>query len=483
MVNMERGCGVLLPVSALPNKYGFGCFSREAYEFVDFLSELNMKYWQILPLCGVDSVGSPYSSVSAFAGEPLYIDIETILNAEEIEYYKLNSNLTFSEYRSRKMEALRYVYDKLYYSTNIDTFIEENENWVYDYAVFMVLKDDLKVPYTEFPPEYKNIDSAETIEFIKTHSQEIVYYIFLQYLFFEQWSKLKKYANEKGIKIIGDVPIYCAMDSVDMYANTNCFMLDENKIPTYIAGVPADYFNAEGQIWNNPLYDYDYLKRTKYAWWVQRLQHSSKLYDYIRIDHFRGFESFFAVPYGDTSIKNGVWIKGPGIDIFEAFKENGIQNLILEDLGQISYAVRALKRQTKLAGMKVLQFAFDGDTKNLHLPHDYEKNSVAYLGTHDNDTFMGYLKDINARNRLCEYLHLPLNVSDEIITRMAIENLISTNSNVCILTMQDILCEGSDCRINTPGTSKGNWEYRLKNNYKNHKYYEYLKQLIKNKNR
>ncbi len=480
---MERGCGILLPISSLPNKYGFGCFSKEAYEFVDFLSELGMKYWQILPLGEVDPVGSPYSSVSAFAGEPLYIDIEKFLNADEIEFYKLSSRLPLTLYRKRKKEALRYVFDKLYYSTNIDKFIEKNEYWVYDYAVYMVLQDELETTYSNFPPEYKNVDSPETIKFIQSHSEEIVYYIFLQYLFFKQWGELKAYANEKGIKIIGDVPIYCSMDSVDMYANTKCFLLDQNKKPTFVSGVPGDYFNPEGQIWNNPLYDYAYLKSRKYHWWVQRLKHCTKLYDYIRIDHFRGFESYFAVPFGDKTVKRGKWRKGPGMDIFNEFERSGIENLILEDLGDISDDVRNLRKQTGLAGMKVMQFAFDGDTKNLHLPHDYEKNSVAYLGTHDNDTFMSFLKDTETKERICKYLHLPKTVSNQIVTRMAIENLVSTNSIVCVLTMQDILCEGGECRINTPGTDKGNWEYRLRPDYKENKYYEYLKQLLKNKNR
>jgi 4-alpha-glucanotransferase len=481
---MERGCGVLLPVSALPNKFGFGCFSHEAYEFVDYLSEIGMKYWQILPLGIVDSVASPYSSVSAFAGEPLYIDIERILNNEELEFFKLNSNLSFDEYRKRKDEALRYVFDKLYFSTNIDKFIEDNESWIYDYAVFRVLKDELQVPYTEFPKEYKNVDSEQTIMFIKTHSEEIIYYIFMQYLFFKQWGELKKYANSKGIKIIGDVPMYCSLDSCDVYANTKCFRLDtKTGLPTYVSGVPGDYFNPDGQIWNNPLYDYDYMKTNGYDWWVKRLKHLSKIYDYVRIDHFRGFESYFAVPYGENSVENGKWIKGPGIEIFNEFKKNHIHNLILEDLGEISDDVRELRKKTGLAGMKVMQFAFDGDTKNLHLPHDYEKNTVAYLGTHDNNTFMGFLKDKETRLRFCEYLNLPKSVSNEVVTQMAIENLISTNANVCVLTMQDILCEGEDARINTPGTAKGNWLYRLPANYKSNKYNTYLKELIKNKNR
>ncbi len=480
---MERGCGILLPISALPNKYGFGCFSREAYDFVDYLTELGMKYWQILPLGPVDTAGSPYSSVSAFAGEPLYIDVESILDEHEISFYKLSEDLPFEEYRKRKMEALRYVFSKLYYSTNIDQFIEENEHWVYDYAVYMTLTDKLGVSYSKFPPEYKNTESEETIAFIKEYDEEIVYYIFLQYLFFEQWKGIKAYANFKGIKIIGDVPIYCSMDSADMYSSRKCFMLDYDGLPTFISGVPGDYFNPDGQIWNNPLYDYDYMKQTKYAWWVQRMKHVSKLYDITRIDHFRGLESFYAVPYGDKTVRNGVYMKGPGMDLFDEFYRNGIRDLILEDLGEISYAVRALRRRTGLAGMKVMQFAFDGTSRNAHLPHDYEKNSVAYLGTHDNDTFMGFLKDKIQKNNFCVYFHLPKNVSDEIVTKVAIDNLISTNSNVCILTMQDILCQGSECRINTPGTSTGNWVYKLSRGYEKEKINLYIKQLIRNKNR
>lgn len=480
---MKRGCGVLLPISSLPNKCGFGCFSKEAYDFVDYLSGLGMKYWQILPLGPVDSHGSPYSSVSAFAGEPLYIDIERILSKQEISFYKLSSDMPFEEYKKHKMEALRYVFSKLYYSTNIDKFIEENESWIYDYAVYMALTDNLHCSFSAFPKQYKDNESKETIEFIKSHSEEIVFYIFLQYLFFSQWKELKAYANMKSIEIIGDVPIYCSMDSVDMYANKNCFMLSADGTPTYISGVPGDYFNPDGQIWNNPLYDYDYMKKTKYAWWVHRIKHLSQLYDYIRIDHFRGLETFFAVPYGENSVKNGVWMKGPGMDIFDEFYRNGIHNLILEDLGEISYAVRALRRRTGLAGMKVVQFAFDGNTKNIHLPHEYEKNSVAYLGTHDNDTFMGFLTDPEQKAKFCEYYHLPPDVDSKIVTRVAIENLLSTNSNVCILTMQDLLCEGSEARINTPGTCEGNWLYRLDPNYRENVFGQYLKELIKNKNR
>ena len=480
---MERGCGVLLPVSSIPNEYGFGCFSAEAYEFVDYLSELGMKYWQILPLGIVDGEGSPYSSVSAFAGEPLYIDIEKYLTKDEISFFGLNKNLTFSEYREKKMEALKFCFSKLYYKTDIDRFVEENDSWIYDYAVYMVLKDELGVGFTNFPEEFKNNNSPETIEFIKEHSDEIVYYIFLQYLFFSQWQSLKAYANRKGILIIGDVPIYCSMDSVDMYASKKNFMLSENGIPTYISGVPGDYFNPEGQIWNNPLYDYDYMKKTGYSWWVHRLKHLSVLYDFIRIDHFRGLESFFAIPFKDTTVKNGVWMKGPGMDIFEAFYSKGIKNLILEDLGEFSYAARALRRRTGLAGMKVMQFAFDGNTKNTHLPHTYEKNSVAYLGTHDNDTFVGFLSSPDQKEKFSEYFGVSKSTSSEVITKIAIEDLLSTNSNVCILTMQDIMFEGSESRINTPGTSTGNWVYKLNPNYKKLEYNKYLKQLIKLKNR
>ena len=480
---MKRGCGVLLPVSSIPNKYGFGCFSQEAYDFVDYLEELGMKYWQILPLGIVDDEGSPYSSVSAFAGEPLYIDIEKFLNKEEIEFFGLSENLTFPEYREKKLQALKYCFSKLYYKTNIDKFIEENDSWIYDYAVYMVLKDELGVGFTGFPEEYRKNDSPETIEFIKEHSEEIVYYIFLQYLFFKQWSELKAYANRKGVLIIGDVPIYCSMDSVDMYASKKNFMLKENGMPTYISGVPGDYFNPDGQIWNNPLYDYDYMKQTSYKWWVGRLKHLTQWYDFIRIDHFRDLESFFAIPYMEETVENGVWMKGPGMDIFEAFYANGIKNLILEDLGEFSYAARALRRRTGLAGMKVMQFAFDGNTKNTHLPHTYEKNSVAYLGTHDNDTFVGFLNDKEQKELFCNYYGVSKTTSNEFITKIAIENLLSTNSNVCVLTMQDILFEDSEYRINTPGTSEGNWIYKLKPNYRQSEYNKYLKQLIKIKNR
>ena len=277
--------------------------------------------------------------------------------------------------------------------------------------------------------------------------------------------------------------IYLSEDSADVWAWPELFNLDKNGCKTECAGVPPDYFSEEGQHWGNPTYNWDAIKQQNFGWWIERLKHSFAMFDHVRLDHFRAFESYFAVPFGDKDVKRGKWKRGPGIEIFNKFKENDINNLILEDLGDISDEVRALRKQTELAGMKVMQFAFDGDSKNLHLPHDYEKNSVAYLGTHDNDTFMSFLKDKKMKDRFCEYLHLPKNTPNDIVTKMAIENLISTNSVVCVLTMQDILCEGSECRINTPGTDKGNWEYRLKPTYKEGRYYEYLKQLIKNKNR
>ena len=305
----------------------------------------------------------------------------------------------------------------------------------------------------------------------------------MQFIFFKQWKELKKYANSKGIKIIGDTPIYVSMDSSDIYSRTANFLLNKDKKPEFVAGVPADYFNPDGQIWNNPLYNYEYMKKDNYSWWVERLKHNSKMYDYVRIDHFRGFESYYMIPYGDNKTSNGKWEKGPGIDIFKTFKKNGIRNLILEDLGEIDEEVKLLKKETGFAGMKVMQFAFDGNDKNSNLPHDYEKNTIAYLGTHDNDTFMGFLKDKKVKETACKYLNLPLDTEDETVTKMALETLIATNADVAILTMQDLLCEGSSERINTPGTTVGNWEYKLKEDYKNSKYYEYLRELIKNKNR
>ena len=347
----------------------------------------------------------------------------------------------------------------------------------------MALQDYFGVGYSRFPDEYKDSKGDAVDEFKQKNKREIEFYIYLEYLFFEQWEKLKNYANEKQIKIIGDVPIYCAMDSVEMFSQKEIFMLDGKGKPAYISGVPGDYFNPEGQLWNNPLYNYKAMEKNHFAWWVSRMQHLSKIYDYVRIDHFRGFESFFAIPYGDTTVENGKWIEGPGMKIFEEFYAHKIKNLILEDLGIISKAVIALRKMTGLAGMKVVQFAFDDDPNNLNLPHLYEENSVSYLGTHDNDTFMGFLTDENEKRRVCGYYNIPVDTPNETVTKIAIDNLLSTNSVVCVLTMQDILFQGSESRINTPGTTEGNWIYRLPLNYKSNEFSEYLKELIKIKNR
>ena len=480
---MERGCGILLPISSIPNKYGFGCFSLEAKEFVDYLSELGIKYWQILPLGPVDFVGSPYSSISSFAGDPLYIDLKTMLSDEQIESFGLTRDLSFPEYRKKKMQALHLCFDEYRERINYDDFVENNRKWLINYAVYMALSDELEVGYSKFPDEYKNNNSDETAAFILNHAREIEFYIFLQKIFFAQWNKIKTYANKKGIKIIGDIPIYCSLDSVEIYATKETFWLDNKGNPSYVAAVPGDYFNPDGQIWGNPLYDYNYLKKTKYEWWVDRFKHLSKIFDIIRIDHFRGLQAFYAVPYGDTTIKNGIWRQGPGMKFFETLYANGIKNLILEDLGVIDNAVIMLRKKTGLAGMRVMQFGFDGDTKNTNLPHFYDKNSVAYLGTHDNDTFMGFLSDSETRQRICRYFHLLDDTPKEQITKVAVDNLLSTNSDVCILTMQDILFEGSEYRINTPGTSEGNWIYKLRSDYKDSNFNKYLKDLIKLKNR
>lgn len=480
---MERGCGVLLPISSIPNKFGFGCFSEEAFQFVDYLCDLGVKYWQILPLGIVDSVASPYSSVSSYAGEPLYINLREYLTDDEIKSFGLNDELSFDDYRERKHQALKLVYEKFGASLDDKQFISENKNWVYDYALYMTMSVEFKTGFSNFSDEYKDINSEAVKKFKQSHKKEIEYQIFLQFLFFSQWFKLKSYANKNGVKIIGDIPIYCALDSSDVFAGRENFLLNKKGLPTYISGVPGDYFNPDGQIWNNPLYNYKFMKQNSFKWWVARLKHLSKLYDLVRIDHFRGFATYFAIPYGDTNTKRGIWMKGPGMSIFEAFYANGIKNLILEDLGVYSNSTRVLRKKTGLAGMKVMQFAFDGNPDNVHLPQNCEKNSVAYLGTHDNDTFVGFLSDLDQKALVCEYFNIPKNTSDETVTKIAIEELLSTASDIVVLTMQDILFEGREFRINTPGTSNGNWLYKLDPDYRENEFNKYLKELIKIKNR
>ena len=397
---MKRSAGVLLHVSSLPD----GGFGKSAFEFIDFLAECGIKYWQVLPLGPTDCFGSPYSSESVFAGNTKFITASAVWEPQEIK-----------------------------------NFITENKYWIEDYANYMVKKYGGK----------KNE------------------YIEQQMLFFSQWGEIKKYANDKGIQIIGDVPFYPARDSADVWAKPGIFDLNGS------AGVPPDYFNEAGQNWGNPLYDFKKMARDKYKWWVERLKHTQKMYDVLRIDHFRAFDSYY-----DFNAK--AWNKGPGLKFFRTIQEAIPRiKIILEDLGDINKSVLALRDATGYPGMRVMQFGFDGNSGNEHLPHNYPKNCVAYIGTHDNDTFVGFLAAASPdlRKNIDTYLSsYGLNFRDT--TRVAFENILSSRADVVVLSMQDLLFQDNEYRMNLPGSTDNNWKYRMKSSDLTPKVKDYLKMII-----
>lgn len=468
----NRSAGILLPVSSLPSNYGIGTLGRAAYEFVDFLNKSGQKYWQVLPLGPVSYGDSPYSPFSVYAGNPYYIDLDIliedgILSKEELISLTFQYNKASVDYEN--LFNIRYkILKKAYcnankkYKEEISKFIKAN-NWVCDYALFMSMKyKNNQLPWSDWDKLEAKLD-IDTISLAKIQLKEdIDFWIFLQYLFFKQYFDLKEYANGVGIKIIGDIPIYAAEDSVDVWASSNVFFMDDNKIPIKVAGVPPDAFSNEGQLWGNPVYNWEYLKETSYKWWCDRIIWSFKLYDSVRLDHFRGFDEFWAINYGSPNAIDGLWMPAYGYELFENLKiyfEDA--RIIAEDLGIITDSVLKLRNNYKFPGMKIFQFAFDGNKDNPYLPNNYEANSVAYTGTHDNDTLLGWYEKLNDCEKKDVLNYLDPKEGDNINYKV-INSLYMSKSNLCIIPLQDFLCIGSEARINTPSTVGGNWVWRLK---------------------
>ena len=494
---MKRSSGVLMPIFSLPSKYGIGTLGKEAYNFVDFLVATKQKYWQMLPIMETSFGNSPYSATSGFAGNPFFIDLDMLkdeLLIEEKDYKdidfgsderRVNYNKLFDNRFTilkkacdnyRKKHPIAYAKFKYDYSFFLD-----------DYAVFHAIKDmHGGASFDNWEEELKLADNNAIDEFTKNHKEEVEFYKTMQCIFYDQWFKLKKYANDKGIKIIGDIPIYSAYDSAEVWANSKNFYLDEEKRPIEVSGCPPDGFSARGQLWGNPLYNYDYIKENDYKYFVEKFKYLRILYDVIRIDHFRGFDSYYAIPYGSHDAVNGRWKEGPGIELFNKIHEKlGDLDIIVEDLGFLTDSVRKLLKDTGFPGMKVLQFAFDSRDKNNteYLPHTYIENSVAYIGTHDNDTFVGWLHSINDDDRAYakEYLHL---LGDNFDNYRALTVLYESKSNLVVSTIQDLLGIGSEGRINTPSTlSDMNWSYRFKSEDIDENLIKFLKELTIKTNR
>ena len=473
----ERSSGILFHPTSLPGKYGIGTLGKEAYAFIDFLKKSRQKLWQIFPLGPTGYGDSPYQSFSSFAGNPYLIDFDLLIEAhllseEDLRDVFFGDNEEYIDYGAvynQKYPLLRKAYENFKSSgnhemrENLEHFKRENASWLNDYSLYISLKNHFNgLPWNEWAHDIKNREHGAMEHYRNELADDIEYHNFIQFLFFKQWGDVKKYANENGIKIIGDIPIFVAADSSDAWANPEIFLFDEERKPVKVAGVPPDYFSATGQLWGNPLYNWQKLKETNYSWWVERVRANLSTCDIIRIDHFRGFEAYWAVPYGDDTAINGQWEPGPGIDLFNAIKSQlGELPIIAEDLGLMTQGVIDLREATGFPGMKILGFAFDSGEENDYLPHTYTKNCVVYTGTHDNDTLIGWFQKAKEEDRQFarDYLN---SRSDDEIHWDAIRGAWSSVASMAISPVQDFLGLGSEARINTPGVAAGNWQWRLR---------------------
>ena len=472
----ERAAGILMPISSLPSEYGIGCFSKSAYEFVDWLKGAGQNYWQILPLGPTSYGDSPYQSFSTFAGNPYFIDLDTLVeegvldkkDCEKVNWGKKPDEVDYEKIYKGRYKLLRKAYENSNISENPDyqKFVAENSWWLSDYALFMAVKDQFGgVEWTKWAEDIR-LRWANAMDYYRRELYfDIEFQQYMQFKFYEQWMKLKKYANEKGIQIIGDIPIYVAMDSADTWAHPELFQLDEENVPVAVAGCPPDGFSATGQLWGNPLYRWDYHRNTGYQWWISRLSYVFRLYDVVRIDHFRGFDEYYAIPYGEETAVNGKWKKGPGMDLFRNIeKALGKRDVIAEDLGFVTDSVRKLVHDSGFPGMKVVEFAFDvRDTgaASDYLTHNYIRNCVVYTGTHDNETLIGWWSSIDQRARDMARDYMAAHYTpDRLINVPFITLAMRSIADLCIIPMQDYLGLDNKSRMNKPSTVGDNWRWR-----------------------
>ena len=469
---MKRSCGILLPISSLPSPCGIGTLGKAAYDFVDFLAEAGQSWWQLLPVGPTSYGDSPYQSFSAYAGNPYFVDLERLCEDGLLERSELDldwgkdpARVDYEKiYRSR-FQLLQKAKDRGWErdADKVKAFTEKNRTWLPDYALFMALKRHFGMrAWTEWEDEDIRLHRDGAVERYRQELRgDVELFTYMQYLFFQQWEALRSYAREQGIGMIGDMPIYVAMDSADVWADPGSFQLDERNVPREVAGVPPDYFSAEGQLWGNPLYNWDAMKADGYGWWIRRIDGAAKLYDILRIDHFRGLESYWAVPFGETTAKNGRWIKGPGMEMLEPI-QGWFPNLrfIAEDLGFLTPEVRQLLRDSGLPGMKVLEFAFDSREPSDYLPHTYTPNCVCYVGTHDNAPIMAWREEADPEDVALAVKYLGLNDREGFHWGM-IRGGQSSVADLFVAQMQDYLGLGAESRMNTPGTLGGNWQWRL----------------------
>ena len=470
---MKRSCGILMPISSLPSPHGIGTLGAEARKFVDFLADAGQSWWQILPVGPTSYGDSPYQSFSAYAGNPYFVDLDLLCEDGLLTPAEVNSvnwgtdpaKVDYSAIYNSRFPLLHLAMERGWErdADKVAAFSEENASWLPDYALFMAVKRHFGMQsWTEWPDEDIRLRRPEAVaRYQEELADDIRLFTYIQYLFFRQWEDLRSYAHEKGIGIIGDLPIYVAMDSADVWADPRAFQLDQRNVPAEVAGVPPDYFTADGQLWGNPLYDWDAMKADGYTWWIRRIAGASRLYDILRIDHFRGLESYWAVPYGETTAKIGRWVKGPGMDLIGVLTEKfpNIQ-FIAEDLGYLTPEVRQLLEDSGLPGMKVLEFAFDSREAANYLPHTYPRHCVCYAGTHDNATLMGWKDEAAPADIAMARQYLGLN-DEEGFHWGVLRGGQSSVADLFVAQMQDYLGLGSEARMNTPGILGGNWQWRM----------------------
>lgn len=460
-----KSSGILLHITSLPGKYGVGSFA-EVDKFVSFMKAAKQHYWQILPATPVDCVNSPYASASAFAGNYLFIDIEDLvrrgwLEPEDLEG-KAIKGIDYQYARSFKDEMLKKAFqnfDKQLSTVQYEEFVSENSNWLEDYALFSALKEHFSdACWQDWPEDIRFREADAVARYKDLLRDKRRYYKFVQYVFYTQWEDMRKKLRDADIRLIGDIPIYVAYDSADVWSNPKQFQLNEQRRPTWVAGVPPDYFSADGQLWGNPLYNWQAMKKDNFSWWCSRIAHCAKMYDVVRIDHFRAFDSYYAIKYGETTARKGEWNKGVGMALLGLIREKFPDlEIIAEDLGDIPPSVIKLRDEAGLPGMKIFQFAFDGNPDNAFLPHCYPELCIGYIGTHDNDTLMGWWEslDEDTRKTVIDYIKPQ---DGEAFNRAVIRKMMESKANLVIFCMQDVAGQSGKYRMNLPGAT-GGWSY------------------------
>ena len=471
---MTRKSGILMPMSSLPSPYGIGTMGKSAFRFVDFLKSAGQSYWQLLPLGPTSHGDSPYFSFSTFAGNPYYIDLDLLvkdglLRRKEILARDWGRDPDRTDYGSiyvNRFPILRLAFERGRgpLAGELAAFRSENAAWLEDYALFMAVKNSFgMISWVDWPDEDIRLHKpAAVAQYREKLKDDVDFWCFLQFLFFRQWGALREYAHGKGIEFIGDVPIYVALDSADVWSAPGFFQLDKDNLPTAVAGVPPDAFTDDGQLWGNPLYNWDAMKKDGFGWWIRRIEGAEKLFDVIRIDHFRGFESYWAVPYGDTTARRGKWMPGPGMELVGVLTSWFHKlRFIAEDLGYTTPEVEKLLKDSGLPGMKILEFGFDPKGNSDYMPHNCVSHSVCYVGTHDNDVVNGWIKSTDRATLkfAAEYIH---KTEDESWCWALIRTGMATGSELFVMQMQDILELPASSRMNSPGTASGNWQWRMR---------------------